>query len=467
MQVIVHSNLPKIKSNSFKNVFQQNISVDNATEDKHSGNYKKSKYNIIKFFEDNNTVIYNTASGAVLLLNRNEYNEFESFKDGTPLTNEILIEFENEKLLIPINQDENVVLDIIRQQQIVDTGNEIKIAINTTYDCNARCEYCFECNSEHRKMTKKVATEVANYICNCVTTDDIITYRWFGGEPLMAIDIIDYIIDTVNKHFENKIKYRSVILSNGTIMSDSILEKILGKWNVYEFHVTIDGKKEEHNLKKHFVSPNFDGYSKTIFTIQTLINHDIRVACRINIDKKNICNFDEILQSFDDFENKKYLNVYVAPVRKHTKECESYCFDYSEYNDVFDELYDKLVKHSLLTNVEDFVPKRKVTCCSTRATNELVVDTKGNLFKCMQTATNDQYAVGSCKAGLEYNSELKKWIIPETHKECTDCIYMPICQGGCKGFRSLNNPLISSCIMEKYFMDTILKYAKVVFENGD
>lgn len=93
-------------------------------------------------------------------------------------------------------------------------------------------------------MTKEVATEVANYICNCVTTDDIITYRWFGGEPLMAIDIIDYIIDTVNKNFENKIKYRSVILSNGTIMSDSILEKILGKWNVYEFHVTIDGKKK-------------------------------------------------------------------------------------------------------------------------------------------------------------------------------------------------------------------------------
>ena len=82
-------------------------------------------------------------------------------------------------------------------------------------------------------------------------------------------------------------------------------------------------------------------------------------------------------------------------MRRHTKESESYCFDYSEYNEVFDNIFGVLYEHGLLADIDFFAPKRKVTCCSTRATNEIVVDTKGNLYKCMQTATSDQYAVGT------------------------------------------------------------------------
>ena len=129
---------------------------------------------------------------------------------------------------------------------------------------------------------------------------------------------------------------------------------------------------------------------------------------------------------------------------------------------MFDIVYETLYKHGILAKTDSLVPRRKVTCCSTRATNELVVDTKGDFFKCMQTSTSDQKTVGNCKEGLIMNDELAQWLIPITPKECTDCIYMPICQGGCKGFRSLNNPLVSPCVIEKYYLSTILKYVNIM-----
>ena len=256
-----------------------------------------------------------------------------------------------------------------------------------------------------------------------------------------------------------------ILIISLIIYNEEILQKMYNEWHVYEFHVTLDGEKDVHNKKKNFVKPGFDGYSKVMELVKELLEHNIIVACRINVDKNNIESLDKIVSSFDDYGHKDLLNVYAAPVRRHTKESEEYCFDYQEYNQMFDKIFGVLYKHELLASAEYIAPKRKVTCCSTRATNEIVVDTKGKLFKCMQTATNDQYAVGSCKDGLEYNSELAKWLVPQTPEECKECLYMPICQAGCKGFRSLNNPLVSPCVNEIHYIETILKYIYLMSED--
>lgn len=462
MDIIRKNNLPKMQSLSFADVFQQgnnNIEIDNKK-------LKVSKFNIIHPINEK-MVIFNTASEAIVSLTDKEYNIYNGFvNNGYKLEYDaILQELAQQGILISESEDEELVLEVIRQRQIKDTGNELKIAINTTSNCNARCEYCFECGAVREKMSDSVVDDVIQYICKIVKKTDVIAYRWFGGEPLLAIDVIDKIVDSVNNFFNNEINYKSVIFSNGSIFNDNILEKVINKFHTYEYHLTIDGKQEEHNRKKNFLDKNLDGYTKTIETIKKLLEYDIRVLCRINIDKRNINELEEIVSQFGKYNGNKNLIVYVAPILKHTKQCEEYCFDYSEYSEIFDKAYKILFDNNLLNCIDELVPKRRINCCSTRAANELVVDTRGTLFKCMQTATKDQYSVGNCRTGLEYNAELAKWITPSTPKECINCVFMPICQGGCKGFRSLNNPLVSPCTIEKHFIDVILKYANKIYER--
>lgn len=463
MKIVRENSLPQINSFSFLGAFKETQQL--SQEYQGIRNYKLSKYNKLQKY-DSDIVIYNMASDSIVIFDDKEVMGLFSEKiSNLKVSDDVFRCLVDQGIIIPDNLDEDLRLSIVRQNQITNPDKELKIAINTTYGCNARCDYCFECNADHSKMSYETADIVADYICKAIDEDTLVTYRWFGGEPLLACDIIDRIINRVNEYFSYKVKYRSVILSNGTVYDEEILHKMYNKWHAYEFHVTLDGEKDIHNKKKNFVKKDFDGYTRVIGLIKNLLENDIIVACRINIDKNNIDSLSSILRAFENYDRKDLLNIYAAPVRRHTKESESYCFDYSEYNEVFDNIFGVLYEHGLLADIDFFAPKRKVTCCSTRATNEIVVDTKGNLYKCMQTATSDQYAVGTCRNGLEYNSELAKWLIPQTPEECKECIYMPICQAGCKGFRSLNNPLVSPCVNEKYYIDTILKYIYIISED--
>ena len=461
MKILRESSLPTMKGQSFFDVFNEKNEEEISIAELKS--YKLSKYNIIESF-DTSVIVYNTASDGICQFESNEVDGLFDIEDLSKWNGneKVLCALKKAGAIISKEVNEDLILSIVRQNQLINPDNELKIAINTTYGCNARCDYCFECNADHNKMDYETADQVADYICKAINEDTLLTYRWFGGEPLLASDIIDRIIERVNRYFNNKLNYRSVILSNGTVYNESIFQKILGDWHVYEFHVTLDGTKDVHNIKKNFIDKNLDGYTRVMTLIKKLLEKNIIVACRVNIDKQNIDTIDEIVSSFDSFGNKELLNVYVAPTRRHTKISEDYSFDYSEYSEVFDIVYETLYKHGILAKTDSLVPRRKVTCCSTRATNELVVDTKGDFFKCMQTSTSDQKTVGNCKEGLIMNDELAQWLIPITPKECTDCIYMPICQGGCKGFRSLNNPLVSPCVIEKYYLSTILKYVNIM-----
>lgn len=457
MKIIRESSLPCFSGISFSDAFT--IKESQISEPVDRSTVKWSKYNIWEPLEDD-VIVYNTASDGIVIFGKAELNkifEYDNIEEWVG-SQDIIDLLARVGVLISKNTDEDLLLSMVRQNQIMHPDKELKIAINTTYGCNARCDYCFECDADHSKMTYEVADQVADYICKAIDETTLLTYRWFGGEPLLAADIIDRIITRVNTYYNNKINYRSVILSNGTIYNAEIFNKMFNEWKVYEFHVTLDGDRDIHNRKKNFVDKNLDGYSRVMDLVQELLKHDIIVACRINVDKNNISRIGKIVEAFDTFANKELLNVYAAPTRRHTKESEKYCFDYSEYEQVFDAIFSVLNAHGLLASPDRLVPQRKVTCCSTRAINELVIDTNGSFFKCMQTSTSDQKCIGNCSDGLIMNDELSQWLIPNTPQECVGCKYMPICQGGCKGFRSLNNPLVSPCVIEKHFMKTILKY---------
>ena len=461
MKILRKSSLPRMKGQSFFDAFEEVKDDDLTLADINS--YKWSKYNVVEPF-DTSVIVYNIASDGICQFESTEVLGLFDMEDLTKWNGSETVINSLIRIGALINKEvnEDLILAMARQNQLINPDNELKIAINTTYSCNARCDYCFECDADHSKMDYETADQVADYICKAINKDTLLTYRWFGGEPLLATDIIDRIIERVNAYFDNKLNYRSVILSNGTVYNETIIQKMLSNWHVYEFHVTLDGIGEFHNKKKNFVDKNLDGYTRVMILTKELLKHNIIVACRINVDKQNIDTIDAIISSFDEFENKELLNVYIAPTRRHTKSSQDYSYDYSEYNEVFDKVYETLYRHGILAGIDSLVPRRKVTCCSTRATNELVIDTKGKFYKCMQTSTSDQKSVGNCKEGLVLNDELAQWLIPGTPPECEGCLYMPICQGGCKGFRSLNNPLVSPCVIERFYLRTILKYVNMM-----
>ena len=455
MQVLRESTLPDITFSSMASIFTGRKSHAVIVS---RDAWKASKYNISKRFSDGTAIIYNTASDGILGLEPEECARILS-EDGVILdtfTNSEMCTLSLAGIIVPPWEDEDAVLAIVRDKAIYETGDELKIAINPTLGCNARCEYCFEAGYQNGDMTNETVTELANYIARAVPDGGRITYRWFGGEPLLACDKITNITQEVNERIGDRISYKSTVLTNGSLIDDSVIDLMAGIWHTTEVHLTLDGTRDEHNRIKHYLNRNLDGYQLIFDATKKLLQHGIAVVCRINVTTQNEDSFEEVVSEFDSIRRPGLLRVYPAPTRPHTKTARGYSIDYERYGEMHAHTMRVLRKHGFFPTLNDFMPIRKVTCCSTRATNELVVDYDGQIYKCMQVATRHQNTIGDVRTGLVMNEELAKWTHPARPDECMNCVYFPICQGGCQGFRSLGAKDISVCVNERWYMNSLL-----------
>ena len=77
------------------------------------------------------------------------------------------------------------------------------ITFVVTESCNLACTYCYECHKTNRRMSKEIAKQAVDFIFDeelvngYYTKEDSpsVILDFIGGEPLLEIDIIDYIVE--------------------------------------------------------------------------------------------------------------------------------------------------------------------------------------------------------------------------------------------------------------------------------
>ena len=107
-----------------------------------------------------------------------------------------------------------------------------------TEDCNLACKYCYEVNSSgHKKvhMTEKTADQFLTFVMDQAKLmkgkNKNVSVCFFGGEPVLAIDIIDYICTEAKKLFANtNINFTTYIITNATLMNEKI-------YNIFKKHM--------------------------------------------------------------------------------------------------------------------------------------------------------------------------------------------------------------------------------------
>jgi uncharacterized protein len=65
----------------------------------------------------------------------------------------------------------------------------LKLTILPTEKCNFRCEYCYE-DFTHGRMSPSTITGIKNSMEMRAPTLSVLEISWFGGEPLLASDIV-------------------------------------------------------------------------------------------------------------------------------------------------------------------------------------------------------------------------------------------------------------------------------------
>ena len=179
-----------------------------------------------------------------------------------------------------------------------------------TLGCNARCVYCYEEGMQQVTMTPETVEQVIRYIID-TREGDKVKLSWFGGEPLLRPDIIDRVCEGMR---EAGLTYKSSMISNGSLITPAIIEKMTGEWKLNHIQISMDGAERDYIPRKRFYADH-DYYHKVMGAVSLLSAAGISVTIRCNVDEDN---WGGIPQYLDDLKagvaHREKVSVYFAPL---------------------------------------------------------------------------------------------------------------------------------------------------------
>ncbi len=403
-----------------------------------------SKYNIIEKFEDK-TIIYNTLSTGILNLNKDYSSHLDKMiTHGIFEKKDLVNELMKGGMLYKEYIDE---LAFININSIKSRFNELSAiyTIAPTMECNFKCDYCFEQGKRYNTMSDKVISDTIDFIVENSIHTNSVDITWYGGEPLIAIDMIEKITNEVLKRLNNNIKYNAGIVTNGFLLSkeNAILLKKLG---ITRTQITLDGSMSTHDQRRPLLSGK-GTYSKIMKNIEECCDI-LDIVIRINVDKRNSDEYIEILNELENLKIQNKVDVYIAPVESiNDIASNKTCFNEKEFGQKQLEFLKVLkeknikIKNKISTNL---------SICGAVSANSFLIDPLGDIYKCWNDVSNKMKSIGNISDKSIINNEHIKWLNynPINKQECKECKLLPICMGGCP-YKSLNSSSLQ-CSVQKY-----------------
>lgn len=392
--------------------------------------YKLSAFNYICV--GNKCVsIYNTLYSSLALLSFEEYKNIEAI---SKCSNEFISEMIQDGFWVKKRTDEKAFfLDC--SAFLNDICDGITLTLAVTHNCNARCSYCYEQGIIPSSMNEDIINDVVNFIS---TLGNGIRINWFVVEPLLNTKAIDEIS---NRLHEKNIDFTSYLITNGSLIDDGMVKKMIEVWNVKDVQISIDGQEETYLRVKNYKKSDDMLYYKILGNIIKLAKAGIFVHIRINISHDNI---KEVLGLQKELENvfSQYNNIIIYPAFVSGT---GDPFSEDEMIELVSEMMMNTRDVSKLTADSKLFSLPRLHSCAVHSKNSFTVDSDGFIYKCEHHVGDKEESIGNvCRFDLINRNVLNS--IPD---HCKDCVFLPKCMGGCKENEASGD---IPCFIEKYII---------------
>lgn len=377
---------------------------------------KLSRYNL-HVSNDSTVLVYNTRTGNYALIPKDIFNDFNAMGFDA----DTLSKFES--LGFYVSKDLDEFSSIQEECNRRTRGNKIrKLRILTTTGCNAKCPYCYEKGVKHSFLTNEVAKGIVSFLTSEIESGDKIRIEWFGGEPLLNVNAIDYISNQVKENLPNDCDFASNIVTNGFLITPHIIEKMKNVWNLKQVQITLDGIGKDYEKVKMLGK---DSFEKVIDNIRLLIENQINVDIRVNFDSHNLKQVEDLLSYLSALPYGHKLNVY--PAKIFSDETKKGYFDLEEESILVNELFRKYG----FRKGEKLLPRSFHTSCMASYPNFYTISPTGKIFKCDRQFL-DIDAIADVKDS-PVSSQLTEYVKSNDNiaEKCQKCVLYPLCWGGC------------------------------------
>lgn len=404
-------------------------------------------------------LIYNSFSNSLAAIEQSKFDMFNEFcKFGTPINDQMLVDQLTMGGFL-VDDDYNEINALrLRMLRTRFQSSHFGLTIAPTSDCNFRCVYCYEKDRLRPSyMSSDVMDGVVKLLEDRVNHIRSFSVTWYGGEPLLAIDVIE----KLSKRFlrickKNRIHYSAGIITNGSLLTPEIVEK-LNKYQVRFYQITIDGARENHNRTR----PTKDGsgtYDLILSNIENSIELLPTVSLRVNVDKVSIQAAGEILKTLKQRGLDQKVHPYLGKITNDNNdpEIDSVCFSTRDFATSELKYFMESTPDSAIW-IERY-PTLKGNFCGADCASGYVVDSDGFLYMCWNDIGNKNKAIGNILDGkMQGFSVYDSYLLhdPTSDPICSKCKTLPICMGGCPYYRMAGRK-DEQCSQYKYALDEYL-----------
>jgi len=196
--------------------------------------------------------------------------------------------------------------------------NRLQLVLLPTEACNFRCTYCYERFGKER-MSRDVVEGVKRLMSRRADGLSQLELSWFGGEPLLAFDIVEEVLvhACVLADRYPTLRVNSHMTTNGYLLDRSRANRLL-ELGVEDFHVSFGGPREAHDRTR--VGANgkgtFDRVWGNILNMRESAN-EFQTVIRINLDQDNRDVAPDFLrQCRDALGDDHRFSIYLCPVNR-------------------------------------------------------------------------------------------------------------------------------------------------------
>ena len=274
---------------------------------------KTTKFYLSKQVGDTVT-LYNTATTDFAEISEKSFEKYFIKGDFSSVDSDYEL-IKAKKFILPDDFDEDYQQMLIRKGDGKEYEDNNSLWILPTTFCNANCFYCYEKDAKDKHtMDYETADKAVEYILRTRNKEKPLFIEWYGGEPLVAHNIITYICQRL---LDEGVHITGRMVSNLGAMDKGLALTARRIWNLERINTTIDAMGARYDEIKAFRDGKNGGYhfDKLIDNIGYLIDQKITVEVRVAFDPMDIsrsldiCDF--IHNKFGENEN---LIMYCVPI---------------------------------------------------------------------------------------------------------------------------------------------------------
>ncbi len=355
------------------------------------------------------------------------------------------------------------------KRQVFDYYNELnrlnqKLAIDVVLGmaCNFDCLYCYEGTLKGKAaMDEATAGQLIVFAKNQFTSGmEAMHLTFYGGETLLYTEQLKNIAAPLQEFCHQKnAGFSFTIVTNGSLLNPKMVKELTALGLDY-VKVTLDGPPETHNKFRPFKNgdPSFDIIVDNLLALKGLV----QIGLGGNYTKYNYAVFPEVLDiiverglSPNDFALVTF-NIAIAVQDEFANpEFGGGCASIAEPWLAEAHLYirEECMKRSFN------VPKITPEVCAIHIDKVFSVNYDGTLYKCLPFAGRDQFKAGDIWSGPANISQIYHLDHWQKEEKCCDCVYLPLCYGGCRYMEYQRSATLKKVDCKKEFYDATLAQA--------